>query len=206
LIIAWDEHGGFYDHVIPPAGVPPNDRKLAGDDRSKNGFLFDLLGPRVPALIISPRIPKNLIDHRLYDHSTIPATIERLFGLKALTDRDASANAPINLLTLTTPRTDTPATIGISVAAAMTTLSKPALVPAHPEADVTKNKVTAFLSSAIAVDLKISPPAQRQAIIERAKTIHTHAQAAKYMSDVQQRLKAYRAGRPTAAGAGTPTA
>src|SRR2546426_10715794 len=47
---------------------------------------------RVPAVAISPLIPRNLIDHRLYDHASIPATLQALFGLNAMTQRDARAN------------------------------------------------------------------------------------------------------------------
>src|SRR5207253_3461968 len=106
LIITWDEHGGFYDHVAPPAAVPPGDEPK---NRNTNqwGFKFDRYGVRVPAVVVSPLIQKNSIDHRLYDHSSIPATIEKLFGLKALTQRDANANNLTPLLSLTTPRTDT---------------------------------------------------------------------------------------------------
>jgi phospholipase C len=192
LIITWDEHGGFYDHVPPPAAVPPNDSRPDDDDRGKNGFLFDQLGPRVPALIISPRIPKNLVDHRVYDHSSIPATIERLFGLKALTNRDAVANAATTLLSLSTPRTDTPATVGTSAAHAIAHLMPPVLAAAQPEAHIDQQHVSAFLSSAVAMDLKISPPTERTAIMNRVKNIHTHAEAAAYMQDVQQRFTAYR--------------
>jgi hypothetical protein len=76
-----------------------------------HGFCFDRLGPRVPAVVISPRIPKNTIDHTEYDHASILATIERNFGLDALTSRDAAANDFLHLLTLEAPRADTPATL-----------------------------------------------------------------------------------------------
>jgi len=38
------------------------------------GFTFERYGLRVPALIISPLIPRNLIDHRLYDHASVRHT------------------------------------------------------------------------------------------------------------------------------------
>jgi phospholipase C len=49
LIIVYDEHGGFYDHVEPPPTVPPDKRTDASH------FKFDRLGVRVPAILVSPR-------------------------------------------------------------------------------------------------------------------------------------------------------
>ena len=110
LIITWDEHGGFYDHAIPPGAVAPGDT-APPDKHNQYVFTFEQYGPRVPAIVISPLIPKNVIDHRLYDHASIPATIESFFGVDALTERDAKANRLDALLSLNAPRTDTPATL-----------------------------------------------------------------------------------------------
>jgi len=105
LIITWDEHGGFFDHVTPPlaaripTGSPPKD--IQGKD---HGFMFDRYGPRVPAVVISPWCPQNLIEHRQLEHSFIPATIEQLFGLGPLTNRDAGVVGLQALATLATPR------------------------------------------------------------------------------------------------------
>ena len=55
LVITYDEHGGFYDHVPPPAAVPPGD--VTDPDNNGNGFTFDVLGVRVPTVIVSPWIP-----------------------------------------------------------------------------------------------------------------------------------------------------
>jgi phospholipase C len=56
-------------------------------DNNHNNFDFTQLGIRVPAVVISPLIPANLIDHRVYDHSSLLATVEDLFGLPTLTER-----------------------------------------------------------------------------------------------------------------------
>lgn len=95
LVILYDEHGGFYDSVAPAATIPPND----GPDQklNTNGFGFNVYGVRVPAIVVSPWVAQGLVDHTVYDHSSILATIERLFGLQPLTDRDRYAN---DLLTL----------------------------------------------------------------------------------------------------------
>ena len=72
LIITWDKHGGFYDHVSPPAAVAPGDSQPKGK-YNQCGFTFEQYGPRVPTIVISPFIAKNTIDHRLYDHASVPA-------------------------------------------------------------------------------------------------------------------------------------
>src|SRR5262249_47348693 len=87
LIIIWDEGGGSFHHAPPPATVPPGDPQ-ADDVTNEHQFAFDQLGPRVPAVVISPLIPKNIVDHRVYDHASVLATIEHAFGLSPLTERD----------------------------------------------------------------------------------------------------------------------
>ena len=105
LILTWDEHGGFFDHVTPPpaeripAGSPPKD--IEG---KSFGFMFDQYGPRVPAVVISPWCPQNMIEHRQLEHSFIPATIEQLFGLRPLTVRDSEVVGLQTLATLNAPR------------------------------------------------------------------------------------------------------
>jgi phospholipase C len=106
LIITFDEHGGFYDHVKPPKAIPPNDLILFSEDPRK--FKFDQLGPRVPALVISPWIKKGTIDSVEYDHTSVLATLRKLFGLSHLTARDKNANDLLHLFSLTEPRKDTP--------------------------------------------------------------------------------------------------
>jgi hypothetical protein len=89
--------------------VPPGDTITAG--YVKKGFRFDQLGVRVPALVISPYIAKGVVDHVEYDHSSALATVERLFGMKNLTERDKAANDLLHLLSLPEPRTDAPTTL-----------------------------------------------------------------------------------------------
>jgi phospholipase C len=107
LIITYDEHGGFYDHVPPPVAASPEDKSL-DDDNNRNGFDFRQLGVRVPAIVISPWIRRGTIDDTNYDHSAIPALIARLFGLQTLTKRDAAASDLRKLFALRDPRDDAP--------------------------------------------------------------------------------------------------
>ncbi|MDQ6942052.1 MAG: alkaline phosphatase family protein [Candidatus Eremiobacteraeota bacterium] len=106
FIVTWDEHGGFYDHVPPPAATPPDPPNPAQQ------FDFASYGVRVPAIAISPLIPKATIERRLFDHSSIPATAKNVFKLPSfLTKRDAAANTLEHLCWLDTPRTDAPMTV-----------------------------------------------------------------------------------------------
>ena len=111
LLVCFDEHGGFYDHVKPPAAVPPGDTMT--ESYIQHHFQYDQLGVRVPALVISPLIPRGVIDHTIYDHTSMLASIERLFGMKPLTNRDHAANDFLHLLSLETPRTDAPTTLPV---------------------------------------------------------------------------------------------
>ena len=78
IVITYDEFGGAWDHVAPPAG--------------------DLLGPgaRIPALIISPFARRGTVDHTPYDTASILRLITRRFNLAVLpgiAQRDAGLTA-----------------------------------------------------------------------------------------------------------------
>jgi len=107
LVVLWDEHGGIYDHAFPrEPRAPCPDGKVSVDPP----FGFDLLGVRVPAVLISPYIPKGVVDHTQYEHASVPATLKKLFGLSGfLTMRDAAANTLDSIVSLDIPRTDAPA-------------------------------------------------------------------------------------------------
>ena len=93
LFFTYDEHGGLFDHVVPPKACPPGDMdpKLSATD-PKAGF--DQLGIRVPMIVVSPYAKKHFVGHRTYDHTSILRFIEARFVLPALTNRDANAEAP----------------------------------------------------------------------------------------------------------------
>ena len=86
FVLLYDEHGGFYDHVPPPAAVVPD--ATSGHAQ----FGFDRLGVRVPAILVSPWVGEGIADHTVYDHTSLPATLKTMFGLpRFLTARDAAA-------------------------------------------------------------------------------------------------------------------
>jgi acid phosphatase len=86
IIITYDEHGGFWDHVAPPKG--------------------DRWGPgsRIPAIIISPYAKKGFVDHTQYDTTSILKFIENRYGLAPLTSRDAAAKDLSNAFNFKQPR------------------------------------------------------------------------------------------------------
>jgi phospholipase C len=102
LLVIFDEHGGFFDSVSPPRGVPAPDDLVA----AQPVFDFTRLGPRVPALLVSPWVEPG-VDATVYDHASIPATLNALFGLgpaNFLSRRDAAANTFNKNLSLAAPR------------------------------------------------------------------------------------------------------
>lgn len=113
LIITFDEHGGFYDHISPPPAVSTgNDIKYATKGRQ---FKFDRYGIRVPTIVISPYTAAGTVigeksdDRRdIFDHCSILATLEKRFELAPLTKRDKKANSLEALLNLELPREDAP--------------------------------------------------------------------------------------------------
>lgn len=104
-MLLYDEHGGFYDHVHPPETVNPDGKN------AENGFDFTRFGLRVPAILVSPWLPKGRVDNTVYDHSSLLATVRALFNLpRFLTERDKRANTFAHNF-LDAPRADTPTTL-----------------------------------------------------------------------------------------------
>ncbi len=114
LIVTYDEHGGFYDHVVPPMGVPNPDginAPLPDDPDFVPPFQFDRLGLRVPALIVSPWVAAGSLYDAELRHTSVLATVKKLFKLpEFLTKRDKSANT-FESVFLKEARTDAPMTL-----------------------------------------------------------------------------------------------
>ncbi len=117
LLITFDEHGGTYDHVPPPATTPP-DASGAGE----MGFEFDRLGCRVPAIFVSAHTARGSVFTEEMHHGSLAATLSERFGLEPLTRRDAGAPTMAAAFNRTQPRhiADWPQT-------------SPAYVPPNPE-------------------------------------------------------------------------
>ena len=113
LLIVYDEHGGIYDHVPPPACTPGEFKDQA------TGFQFDRLGVRVPAILVSPWIPEGTVvspmnvsgtidDLRVFEHASIPNTVTSRFigAYDARTQREKLSQTFLDVLSLPAPRTD----------------------------------------------------------------------------------------------------
>ncbi|HVC15178.1 MAG TPA: alkaline phosphatase family protein [Acidimicrobiales bacterium] len=118
LIWVYDEHGGYFDHVAPPAaptpdGVPghnPARRPVVGwllrrfeygrqiDMLDEGPTSYDRLGFRVPAVVISPYAKPDYVSSTPFDHTSILKLIELKWNLPSLTARDAAAVAPLDCL------------------------------------------------------------------------------------------------------------
>jgi phospholipase C len=99
LIWTYDEHGGYYDHVPPPAAVTPDDVPPALVPGDPPGG-FDRYGFRVPAGVVSPYARRDHVSHTVYDHTSILKTVEEKWNLPALTRRDANAASLFDMLDL----------------------------------------------------------------------------------------------------------
>jgi phospholipase C len=192
LIITWDENGGFYGHGDVPDAVAPGD-SWEKSKYNQYGFTFEKYGPRVPAIVVSPLIPQGVIDHRVYDHTSVLATVEQRFGLVGMTNRDRTANSLLSLLknaevrqTLTSlpepkdyasPETGAP---GNSIGGTRTATNR--------GDTVNKGNLPAIVHSALQQDLRVSSR-QRKEILDRVKSIRTVGDAADYMADVDTKLK-----------------
>ncbi|KAJ3102080.1 hypothetical protein HDU97_000794 [Phlyctochytrium planicorne] len=118
LIISFDEHGGFGDHVPSPAAFPPGDNLSYSwsENGSKGVFYFDRYGVRVPTYIISPYVPAGVVAHGpssgpQYDHTSVLKFIENLWNIPPFTLRDANAPDFAHLFSLDRPRQDAPLTL-----------------------------------------------------------------------------------------------
>ncbi len=120
LIITYDEHGGFFDHVQPPT---------ATDDEPD----FDRLGMRVPSLVIGPHVRRGCVNSTVFEHASVLATVARKFGLEPLTTRVAAAadlSSCINPEYLGNPQPPAPVPM---LDATMDELLVPGRPGSHPE-------------------------------------------------------------------------
>ena len=108
LLIVYDEHGGFYDHVSPDDFAPPSGLQ----DKDPR---FRRYGPRVPAIVVSPWVEPQKHSHIVFDHTSIIKTVLLRFCgsqaeecIEAMGPRVAQANHLSELLIRDTPRRPPP--------------------------------------------------------------------------------------------------
>ena len=114
LLVVYDEHGGIYDHVPPPncsPNAPDGFVASANDTGTGMPFAFDRLGVRVPAILISPWVPKGLVvNGRVFEHASIPATVTKHFlgSYAQRTAREIAADTFLDFVSLDVMRQDCP--------------------------------------------------------------------------------------------------
>lgn len=116
LVVMYDEHGGFYDHVIPPK---------TEDEFAAEGF--DQMGFRVPAVIGGPYVKRGYASNTVLDHTSCMKFLSWLWDLPPLTIRDEAANAFLDVFD-----------------AARVLAREPRTAPALPETVLDESQVTAF--------------------------------------------------------------
>jgi phospholipase C len=99
FVYTYDEHGGYYDHVPPPAAIAPDDIPPdLGPGDYPGGY--NIYGPRVPAVVVSPYSRPHAVTNVIHDHTSVLATIEAKWNLPACTYRDANAATMLDFLDL----------------------------------------------------------------------------------------------------------
>ena len=110
LVVIYDEHGGFYDHVPPPQTFEPQHPG------------FEQLGFRIPGFVVGPQVRSGCVNGTVFDHVSIAATVAKRWGLEPLNERVAatadlsscidpelidSPRPPVSLPRVVLPRTPT---------------------------------------------------------------------------------------------------
>jgi phospholipase C len=182
LIVCYDEHGGFYDHVPGPDAVPPGDNPDYGLNQHR--FDFSKLGVRVPAMIVSPLADAG-IDHTVYDHSSVCKFLEELWGLKHLTERDRAAKSPLSTLR------DIPRDLHIDLPHPMPPVPRTATDRADRPLPSSGN-VVGSLSVVRKIEAELAarfPAAMAQAAVARAPALCTFADAEAYAARVMAMVR-----------------
>jgi len=106
LVVTYDEHGGFFDHVPPPATIAPDD--------NTDEYSFARLGVRVPTILVSPWVERGVCKTP-FDHTSLLRYACDKWGMPPLGLRAApkagvfqAKNFASELTKLSAPRIDTP--------------------------------------------------------------------------------------------------
>jgi phospholipase C len=197
LVVTYDEHGGFFDHIPPPKTISPGDA-IIDPSYVHHQFSFDQLGVRVPALIISPWIPKNTVDHTIYDHTSILKTLEIWKELDPLTERDKNANSFSHLFSLDKPRKDSPETLTTTTHFTDYQCQKwfllfeklfNELVMKVIKSDPISATARGFLHLAFLHNIRKVPAGNREGEINKYKAVATKKDALNYIDDTRKKIK-----------------
>jgi phospholipase C len=98
IFLTYDENGGMYDHVVPPAACEPDDIPPGlGAAGATYPAKFNQYGFRVPFFAVSAYAKRGYISHQIGDHTAITRFVEATFNLPAMTKRDANALPPYDM-------------------------------------------------------------------------------------------------------------
>lgn len=117
LVVVYDEHGGFYDHVPPGPTVAP--------DSKTSAYAFDRFGVRVPAILVSPHCARR-VEKTIFDHTSLLRYLADKWGFAPLGERSARANSIAVAIDPALARTDTTSFIRVS---------NSSLIPDDPETE-----------------------------------------------------------------------
>ena len=198
LVITCDEHGGFFDHVPPPSAVPPGGDQRYADPA--NHFDFDLLGVRVPAIVVSAYTGEKTVigatPQESFDHTSILKTVEKRFGLPWMSERDKAASTLEAALNVSAPRMsadEAPMTLPAPIADSLVTkflhLFRESTIDAA--APLTPGQ-RVQLALAHACNMQILDPAAKLDAHQRFLAVRGLKDAADYIEEAENRIRARR--------------
>ena len=219
LLITYDEHGGIYDHVPPPACPPDGFVAQPKDTKTDKPFHFDRLGVRVPAVLVSPWVPKGtVVDGRVFEHASIPATLTKWllpgFDETQRSPRERAAETFLDLLSLPAMRMDS-LSRGAAAPGDRSDLTPELAIPKRPRNAFNPNRRASGLIKAQIEHLEAAAGIRRAKAARRPKE-RSEGEAAEYIAQLTAMIYAHaRTGRgpettvqqrPShVAGAPTPT-
>jgi phospholipase C len=192
LLILYDEHGGIYDHVVPPT--------VDADDQAGNSdFKFDRLGVRVPAVLVSPWVPEGtVISDRVFEHASIPATVAKCFipnpDATLRSSREKKADTFLDFLSLPQARNDPAMTLHlgkVNIFAAqdpsVINLDQTPAGAHNPQREM--HQMLWEHVQGMREAEKTLPPDQQTGI--NIESLKTEADAGNYIKEVTKKLRAY---------------
>jgi len=182
LLVTWDEHGGFFDRLYPPKAPPPGDAPLNAKRAAvPSEFGFDRFGVRVPALLVSPWVPRGALGSTLFaqhaaagahfDHASLISSAREMFGLGGpLTQRDAAAPSWSRAFqrVMRSGADDGPARLPQPDAASESAHATPPAAGPAAQASVSESQTSGFMLIARAVQLLMEREAPTSAQADRA--------------------------------------
>ena len=190
FVITFDEHGGIFDHVPPPKAENPWPNDVI------DGFGFDMMGVRVPTILVSPLIKRQTVFRSptatAYNSTSFLATLLNWYGVPrarwGLGERARHAPTFEGVLQLADPRVDEPA------------FESPAIgeTPSKPRVSDLDRLMAPRIAAALSAGRR--SPSDMAANLERADGVVRHGRAARRASPA--RRKASLTGRGDSRGFG----